>query len=79
MCVTSNEYVVMVTTFFQCMSLIKLNAKENEWHSAMETLQEGNRKAKKVAKKGEKKKNDLIYEQQYTNACKLGENWNSNT
>jgi hypothetical protein len=36
----------------------------------METLQEGNRKAKK----GEKKKNDLIYEQQYTNACKLGEN-----
>jgi hypothetical protein len=40
----------------------------------METLQEGNRKAKKVAKKGEKKKNDLIYEQQYTNACKLGEN-----
>jgi hypothetical protein len=53
---TPNEYVVGVTTFFQCVSSIKLNAKEDEWHGTMETLQEGKRKAKKVAKKGLKKK-----------------------
>jgi hypothetical protein len=51
-----NEYVVGVTTFFQCVSLIRLNAKEDEWHNVMETLQEGKRKAKKVTKKGKKKK-----------------------
>jgi hypothetical protein len=46
---TSHEYVG-VTTFFQCVSLIELNACKDEWLVAIETLQEGKNKAKKVTK-----------------------------
>ncbi len=38
---TSHEYVVRVTTIFQCLSLIELNAWEDEFFVVIEALQEG--------------------------------------
>ncbi len=50
MCVfTSHEYVERVSTFSQCVSLIGLNAWEDEWFVAVEGLQNKPRETKKVA------------------------------
>ncbi len=72
---TSHEYVVGVTTFSQCVSLIRLNVWDDEWLVAIEALQEGENENKDLArKKEEEKKSDLVCEQ-YINASKLGANW----
>ncbi len=52
------------------MSLFDLNAWDDEWFVAIKALQ----KEKKVGKKGKRKRSDLICEL-YTNAYKLGANW----
>jgi hypothetical protein len=52
---TSHEYVG-ITTFFQCVSLIELNACKDDWLVDIEALQEGKNKAKKMTKKGKRKK-----------------------
>jgi hypothetical protein len=51
---TSHDYVVRITFFFQCLSLIELNAREDEC-LVIRVLQEGNEKTKKVGKKEEEK------------------------
>jgi hypothetical protein len=58
-----------VATFFQRVSLIELNAWEDEWFVA---IKKNNKKNDQ--KKGRRKKIDLICDQ-YINACKLGANW----
>ncbi len=63
--------VDIFTTFFYCVLLFELNAWKDEWLVAIKTLQEGKRKRNDVRKK---KKSDLVCEQ-YTNAYKLGANW----
>jgi len=35
---TSHEYVIKATTFFQCVSLIELNAHKDEWIVAITIL-----------------------------------------
>jgi hypothetical protein len=35
---TSHEYVIRVTTFFQCVLLIELNAHKDEWLVAIKKL-----------------------------------------
>jgi hypothetical protein len=69
---TSHEYVVKVTTFFQHVSSIELNAYKDEWHVAIEVLQEGKRKESN--KKGRKKRSDLIC-RQYFNCYWLSPWW----
>jgi len=61
------EYVE-VTTFFQCVSLIDLNAWKDEWLIAIEVLQKGIKNNKDNKKKG---KSDIVCGQN-TNLCKLG-------
>jgi hypothetical protein len=51
-CFTSHEYVERDTTFSQCVSLIGLNAWEDEWFVVIEALQN----QKKVRKEGGKKR-----------------------
>ncbi len=36
--ISLHQYVVMVATFSQCLSLIQLNAQENEWLIAIKNL-----------------------------------------
>ncbi len=67
---TFQEYVE-VTTFFQCVSLTKLNAWKDEWFIAIEVLQKGIKKQKKITKKG---KNDIVCGQNI-NVWKLGAKW----
>jgi hypothetical protein len=67
---TSHEYVVRVTTIFQCLSLIELNAWEDECFIIIKALQERKRKRKNQPKRRRRKKSDLICGQ-YTNVCKL--------
>ncbi len=55
---TSHYYVVRITFFFQCLSLIELNAREDEC-LVIKVLQEGNIKTKKIGKK-RKKRSDLV-------------------
>jgi hypothetical protein len=54
------------------VSLIELNAHEDERLVGIKVLQEGKMKAKKVAKK--RKRNDILVCVQYINVCKLGAN-----
>jgi len=37
-------WILKLRTFFQCVSLIELNAQEDEWFVAIEILQEEKRK-----------------------------------
>jgi len=37
-CFVSHEYVVWVTTFFQCVSLIELNARRDKWLVTIQVL-----------------------------------------
>ncbi len=53
---TSHDYVVRITFFFQCLSLIELNAREDEC-LVIRVLQEGTKKTKKVGKKNKEEKN----------------------
>jgi hypothetical protein len=53
------------------VSLLELNAWEDEWLVAIDVLQKEKRKTKKVTNKGWRKRNDGI-RGQYTNACKGG-------
>ncbi len=46
---TSHEYVGVII-FFQCVSLIEVNACKDEWLVPIKTLLEGKNKAKKVTK-----------------------------
>jgi hypothetical protein len=64
--------VDIFTTFFYCVLLFELNAWKDEWLVAIKNLQEGKRKKYDVRTK--RKKSDLVCEQ-YTNAYKLGANW----
>ncbi len=53
---TSHEYVV-VTIFFQCVSLIELNSWKDETFVAIKALQKREKKkTKDVTKKGKKEK-----------------------
>ncbi len=74
MILISNEYIVTVATFSQCVLLFELKAWEYEWFVAIKVLHERKRKEKKVPKKGRRKKNDIVCEY-YTNVCKLGASW----
>ncbi len=47
---TSHDYVVRITFFFQCLSLIELNAREDEC-LVIRVLQEGNNKNKESREK----------------------------
>jgi len=62
-----HQYVVRVATFSQCLSLIELNAQENEWLIAIKDLLN-----EKITRK--KNFNDSICSQ-YTNAYKSNANW----
>jgi hypothetical protein len=57
------------------VSLIELNAWEDERLVEIGALQEGRKKNQRWQKRRDFFLNDLICEQ-YTNACKLGANWN---
>ncbi len=50
----------MITTFFQCVLLIELNAWEDECLVAIEVLYIHIKKSNKATKKMKKKKNDLV-------------------
>ncbi len=69
---TSQEYVG-VTIFFN-VSLIELNAWEDECFIIIKALQERKRKRKNQPKRRRRKKSDLICGQ-YTNVCKLNAKW----
>jgi len=57
---TSHDYVVRITFFFQCLSLIELNAREDEC-LVIRVLQEGNNKNKESReKKNRRKRIDLV-------------------
>jgi hypothetical protein len=53
---TSHEYVVKVTIIFQCVLLIQLIAREDEWFIAMEIFEKGKKKIEKAAENREGKK-----------------------
>ncbi len=57
---TSHHYVVRIIFFLQCLSLIELNAREDEC-LVIKVLQEGNKRNKENrGKKKEKKRSDLV-------------------
>ncbi len=52
---TSHEYVVGVATFFWCVSLVALNACDDEWLVAIKNIQEKKKDINKGGKKWEEK------------------------
>ncbi len=69
---TSHEYVVRVTTFFECMSWIEWNAWEDKWFVSPKIYKKGlEKESKEGSEKKLKNKIDLV-SKQYINICKLG-------
>jgi hypothetical protein len=49
---SSHEYVVGVKVFSQCVSMIELNAWEDDWLVTIKVLQEGKRRQRRWQKQG---------------------------